>query len=82
MISKKLQIAANTDAIGDLQRRVSELEHEIDSLKYELRCEIKSSISAYMKEGIGYIILERDKDQIIAQIKDNISECLKHLNIK
>lgn len=82
MITKKMQIAANTDAIGDLQRRVSELEHEIDSLKYELRCEVKSSISAYMEEGIGYMIVKRDKDQIIAQIKDNISECLKHLNIK
>ena len=76
MISNKLQLEANTDAIGDLQRRVTELEELNDSFKYQLRCELKSFLKSWANEEVGYIIVKRDRDQIVAQIKDNITQTI------
>ena len=76
MITNKMQIDANTDAIGDLQRRVSELEHLNDSFKYQLRCELRSFLKSWVKEDVGYVVVKRDRDEIVAQIKDNITEAI------
>lgn len=76
MISTKMQLSANTDAIGDLQRRVRELEDLNDSFKYQLRCELRSFLKSWIKEEVGYVVVKRDRDEIVAQIKDNITESI------
>ena len=76
MISTKMQVAANTDAIGDLQRRIAELECEYDNYKYQLQCEMRSFLKAWCKEYVGYVVVKRDRDEIVAQIKDNITEAI------
>lgn len=76
MNKTKMQVAANTDAIGDLQRRVAALEELNDSFKYQLRCELKTFLKSWAKDEVGYVVVQRDRDQIIAQIKDNITESI------
>ena len=76
MVTNKMKLEAMNDAIAELQRRVSELERDYDSYKYQLQCEMRSFLKAWTKEEVGYVVVERDRDQIIAQIKDNISEAL------
>lgn len=71
-----MQLAANTDAIGDLQRRVAALEEMNDSFKYQLRCELRSFLKSWVNEEVGYVVVKRDRDQIVAQIKDNITQTI------
>lgn len=77
MITKKMQIQALQDQVGELQRRLRILEDNFENFSYMTRNEIKCDLNNYMKEGIGYIILKRDKEQIVAQIKDVISDALR-----
>ena len=77
MITKKMQIKVLQDQVGELQRRTSKLEEELDSFKYEARCELKHFLKCYLKEEVGYVVVKRDREQIIAQIKDVISNVLK-----
>lgn len=78
MITKKMQIKALQDQVGELLRRVSTLEDEIDSFKYKYttRCEMQSQLKNYLREGVGYVVVKRDRDEIVAQIKNNITEIL------
>ena len=84
MVTKKMQLKAHDDAIGELLRRVRTLEDEIDTntMKYVVRSEIKQCIKAYMEEEVGYKIVKIDQDQIVVKIKSNNFESLINLNIK
>lgn len=77
MITKKMQIKALQDQVGELQRRTTKLEREIDSFEYQARCDLKQFLKCYLQEEVGYVVVKRDRDQIIAQIKDVISDTLK-----
>lgn len=76
MLNKKMQIKALQDQVGELLRRVRTLEDEIESFKYTTRCEMQSQLKSYLKENVGYVIVKRDRDEIVAQIKDNITKVL------
>lgn len=76
MLSNKMKLEAMNDAIADLQRRVTELEHLNDSFKYQLRCELRSFLKSWVNEEVGYVVVKRDRDQIVAQIKDNITQTI------
>ena len=76
MITNKMQIKALQDQVGELLRRVRTLEDEIDSFKYTTRCEMQSQLKNYLREEVGYVVVKRDRDEIVAQIKDNITETL------
>lgn len=76
MVSNKMKLEAMNDAIADLQRRTSELEREYDNYKYQLQCEMRSFLKAWTKEEVGYVVVKRDRDEIVAQLKDNITEAI------
>ena len=79
MVTNKMKLEAMNDAIAELQRRVSELEKLNDSFKYQLRCEMRSFLKSWCQEYVGYVVVKRDRDEIVAQIKDNIKEALKDI---
>lgn len=72
MITKKMQIETLQDQVGELQRRLREVEDNYDLLQYDLRKQLTSFIKSYVKEEVGYVVVKRDRDEIVAQIKDNI----------
>ena len=76
MITKKIQIEALQDAVAELQRRTSQLEKELDTTKYHLANQLKSFLKSYLQEEVGYVVVKRDRDEIVAQIKDNITKAI------
>ena len=70
------QIEALQDQVGELQRRLREVEDNYDILKYDLRNQLASFIKSYVKEEVGYVIVKRDREEIVAQIKDNITKTI------
>ena len=76
MITKKMQIEALKDQVGELQRRLRKVEDKYDTLEYSLRNQMATFLKSYIKEEVGYVIVKRDRDEIVAQIKDNITKTI------
>lgn len=76
MITKKMQIEALKDQVGELQRRLRKVEDKYDTLEYSLRNQMASFLKSYIKEEVGYVIVKRDRDEIVAQIKDNVAKTI------
>lgn len=76
MITKKMQIEALKDQVGELQRRLRKVEDKYDTLEYSLRNQMATFLKSYIKEEVGYVIVKRDRDEIVAQIKDNIAKTI------
>ena len=76
MITKKMQIEALKDQVGELQRRLRKVEDKYDTLEYSLRNQMATFLKSYIKEEVGYVIVKRDRDEIVAQIKNNIAKTI------
>ena len=76
MITKKMQIEALKDQVGELQRRLRKVEDKYNTLEYSLRNQMASFLKSYIKEEVGYVIVKRDRDEIVAQIKDNVAKTI------